>query len=118
MRLEGHRLTAALEDHLPDYEFAFEGHGEGMAGMYYYSDTTRQLDAEMGDMLHKIHDCEVLLCFCTQQCASLTSICCAENLLYSMSCFARRQPGAGSQQVCAFVLQAQACPVGMVHESM
>ncbi|KAK9812016.1 hypothetical protein WJX73_009003 [Symbiochloris irregularis] len=59
-RLEGQRLTADLQDYLPDYEFAFEGRGEEMDGMYYYSDTTRGLDQEMGDMLHKIHDFEVL----------------------------------------------------------
>lgn len=56
-RLEGQRLTADLEDCLPDYKFAFEG--SGGEGMYYYSDATHELNAEMGDMLHKIHDFEV-----------------------------------------------------------
>ena len=58
-RLEGQRLTADLQDYLPDYQFAFEGAGEEVGGMYYYSDTTRALNDEMGDMLHKIHDFEV-----------------------------------------------------------
>lgn len=58
-RLEGQRLTADLQDYLPDYEFAFEGQGDEVGGMYYYSDTTRELNAEMGDMLHKIRDFEV-----------------------------------------------------------
>ena len=58
-RLEGQRLTADLEDYLPDYDFAFEGAGQEVGGHYYHSNTTRALNAEMGDMLHKIHDFEV-----------------------------------------------------------
>ncbi|MCJ1423469.1 hypothetical protein MMC29_001352 [Sticta canariensis] len=57
-RLEGQRLTADLQDCLPDYQFAFEGSGVEVGGMYYYSDATRELNAEVGDMLHKIHDFE------------------------------------------------------------
>lgn len=59
MRLEGQRLSAALEDFLPDYEFAFEGSGGEVGGMYYHTDCTRQLNAHFGDMLHKIQDLEV-----------------------------------------------------------
>ncbi|KAL3151543.1 MutS protein msh5, variant 2 [Trebouxia sp. C0009 RCD-2024] len=58
MRLEGQRLSAALEDFLPDYEFAFEGSGGEVGGMYYHTDRTRQLNAHFGDMLHKIQDLE------------------------------------------------------------
>ena len=59
MCLEGQRLSAALEDYLPDYEFAFEGNGSELGGMYYHTDRTRQLNAHFGDMLHKIQDLEV-----------------------------------------------------------
>ena len=59
MRLEGQKLSAALEDFLPDYEFAFEGNGGEVGGMYYHTDRTRQLNARFGDMLHKIQDLEV-----------------------------------------------------------
>ena len=62
MRLEGQRLSAALEDFLPDYEFAFEGSGGEVGGMYYHTDRTRQLNAHFGDMLHKIQDLEVIYC--------------------------------------------------------
>lgn len=61
MRLEGQRLCAALEDILPDFEFAFEGSGGEVGGMYYHTDRTRQLNAHFGDMLHKIQDLEVVL---------------------------------------------------------
>lgn len=61
MRLEGQRLSAALEDFLPDYEFAFEGSGGEVNGMYYHTDRTRQLNMHFGDMLHKIQDLEVRL---------------------------------------------------------
>lgn len=59
MRLEGQRLSAALEDFLPDFEFAFEGSGGEVGGIYYHTDRTRQLNAHFGDMLHKIQDLEV-----------------------------------------------------------
>jgi len=59
MRLEGQRLSAALEDFLPDFQFAFEGNGGEVGGMYYHTDRTRQLNAHFGDMLHKIQDLEV-----------------------------------------------------------
>ena len=59
MRLEGQRLSAAVEDYLPDYEFAFEGNGGEVGGIYYHTDRTRQLNAHFGDMLHKIQDLEV-----------------------------------------------------------
>jgi hypothetical protein len=57
--VEGQRLTADLEDCLPDYEFVFEGSGEQAGGYYYRCDRTRELHAEFGDILHKIHDLEV-----------------------------------------------------------
>ena len=59
MRLEGERLSAALEDCLPDYQFAFEGNGAEVDGMYYHTDKTQELNAHFGDMLHKIQDLEV-----------------------------------------------------------
>jgi hypothetical protein len=59
MRLEGQRLSAALEDFLPDFEFAFEGNGGEVGGMYYHTDRTSQLNTHFGDMLHKIQDLEV-----------------------------------------------------------
>lgn len=59
MRLEGEKLSAALEDCLPDFQFAFEGNGAEVDGMYYHTDKTRQLNAHFGDMLHKIQDLEV-----------------------------------------------------------
>ena len=59
MRVEGQRLSAALEDFLPDFQFAFEGNGGEVGGMYYHTDRTRQLNAHFGDMLHKIQDLEV-----------------------------------------------------------
>ena len=59
MRLEGQRLSAALEDFLPDFQYAFEGNGGEVGGMYYHTDRTRQLNAHFGDMLHKIQDLEV-----------------------------------------------------------
>ena len=59
MCLDGQRLSAALEDYLPDYEFAFEGNGSELGGMFYHTDRTRQLNAHFGDMLHKIQDLEV-----------------------------------------------------------
>ena len=57
IRVEGGRLTADLEDVFPDFNMAFEGGEDG--GTFYHSDSTRQLDAEYGDMLHKILDLEV-----------------------------------------------------------
>jgi DNA mismatch repair protein MSH5 len=59
MRLEGGRLRADLEEHLPDYQFAFEGSSEEGHGTYYNTTRTRQLNARFGDMLHKIQDLEV-----------------------------------------------------------
>ncbi|KAK9806091.1 hypothetical protein WJX72_001037 [[Myrmecia] bisecta] len=58
MRLEGQRLTAELEEFLPDFEFAFEGTAEESCGFYYYTDRTRQLNERFGDLLHKIQDLE------------------------------------------------------------
>ena len=66
MRIEGQRLTADLEECYPDYEFAFEAEDDGVRGMYYRCERTRELQAEFGDMLHRIHDLEagyLLLCF-------------------------------------------------------
>ena len=59
VRIEGQRLTADVEECLPDYEFAFEGSDGGVRGMYYRCGRTRELQAEFGDMLHRIHDMEV-----------------------------------------------------------
>ena len=59
MRLEGEKLSPALEDCFPDYQFAFEGNGAEVDGMYYHTDKTRELNAHFGDMLHKIQDLEV-----------------------------------------------------------
>ena len=56
-RVEGGRLTADLQDVFPDFQVAFEGGAEG--GTFYHSDSTRRLDAEYGDMLHRILDLEV-----------------------------------------------------------
>ena len=58
VRIEGQRLTADLEECYPDYEFAFEAEDEGVRGMYYRCERTRELQAEFGDMLHRIHDLE------------------------------------------------------------
>lgn len=59
MRLEGEKLSAALEEALPDYQFAFEGNGAEVDGTYYHTDKTKELNAHFGDMLHKIQDLEV-----------------------------------------------------------
>jgi hypothetical protein len=59
MRIEGQCLTADVAECLLDYEFAFEGPDEGVPGMYYRCDCTRDLQAHFGDMLHRIHDLEV-----------------------------------------------------------
>ena len=58
VRIEGQRLTADLEECYPDYNFAFEGEDGGVRGTYYRCDRTRELQAEFGDMLHRIHDLE------------------------------------------------------------
>lgn len=58
VRIEGQRLTADLEECYPDYEFAFEAEDEGVRGMYYRCERTRELQAEFGDMLHRILDLE------------------------------------------------------------
>ncbi len=58
VRIEGQRLTADLEECYPDYEFAFEAKDDNVCGMYYRCERTRELQAEFGDMLHRIHDLE------------------------------------------------------------
>jgi len=58
VRIEGQRLTADVEECLPDYAFAFEGVDDGVPGMFYRCTRTRELQAEFGDMLHRIHDLE------------------------------------------------------------
>ena len=58
VRIEGQRLTADLEECCPDYELAFEAEDEGVRGTYYRCGRTRELQAEFGDMLHRIHDLE------------------------------------------------------------
>ncbi|CAL5228160.1 g11240 [Coccomyxa viridis] len=62
VRIEGQRLTADLEECYPDYEFAFEAKDDNVCGMYYRCERTRELQAEFGDMLHRIHDLERILC--------------------------------------------------------
>jgi hypothetical protein len=59
MRLVGKPLTADLEEHLPDFKFAFEGVGAEAEGYYYTSQRCQELNAEFGDLLHKIRDLEV-----------------------------------------------------------
>ncbi len=59
VRVEGRRMTADVEEYLPDYEFAFEDASAEGSGMYYRCERTRDLQAEFGDMLHRIHDLEV-----------------------------------------------------------
>ncbi|KAK9821426.1 hypothetical protein WJX81_003661 [Elliptochloris bilobata] len=60
IRLEGGLLTADLEDVFSDFEVAFEGGDKG--GTFYHSDRTRALNAQYGDMLHKILDLEASIC--------------------------------------------------------
>lgn len=52
-------MTADVEECLPDYEFAFEDVSAEGAGMYYRCNRTRELQAEFGDVLHRIQDLEV-----------------------------------------------------------
>ena len=59
LRIEGNRLSAALEDCLPDFEEAFESSGPEIEGTYYRTSRTQQLDARFGDMLNNIQDLEV-----------------------------------------------------------
>ncbi len=59
VRIEGRRMTADVEEYLPDYKFAFEDTSSQGAGVYYRCDRTHELQAEFGDMLHSIHDLEV-----------------------------------------------------------
>ena len=59
LRLDGMHLTADLDDHLPDFQLAFEGNAESTFGTYYHTDSTRQLNARFGDMKMKIRDLEV-----------------------------------------------------------
>jgi len=60
MRLVGKPLTADLEEYLPDFKFAFEGVGAEAVGFYYTSQRSQELNAEFGDLLHKIRDLEVM----------------------------------------------------------
>ena len=59
LRIEGNRLSAALEDCLPDFKEAFESSGPEIEGTYYRTSRTQQLDARFGDMLNNIQDLEV-----------------------------------------------------------
>ena len=70
LRIEGSRLSAALEDCLPDFEEAFASSGPEIEGTYYRTSRTQQLDAHFGDMLNKIQDLEVS-CFWLMPCALL-----------------------------------------------
>ena len=81
MRLEGQRLSAALEDFLPDFQFAFEGNGGEVGGMYYHTDRTCQLNAHFGDMLHKIQDLEV-----SSACKISSSLCNHAHILPGCQC--------------------------------
>jgi len=97
MRLEGQRLSAALEDFLPDYEFAFEGNGGEVRGMYYHTDRTCQLNAHFGDMLHKIQDLEVSLVAGVLQrqsarCTSFADVCLKACIEYFKWCTAAQAP--------------------------
>eukprot|EP00884_Botryococcus_braunii_P002998 jgi/Botrbrau1/1269/Bobra.0163s0057.3 len=57
-RIQGPRLTADLEECLPDYAVAFQiEHGDAV-GTYYTNHRTAELNTRFGDMLHKIHDLE------------------------------------------------------------
>lgn len=82
MRLEGEKLSAALEECLPDYQFAFEGNGAEVDGMYYHTHKTQELNARFGDMLHKIQDLEVGL---PSFCASCL-LCNLPRRIYSRPC--------------------------------
>jgi DNA mismatch repair protein MSH5 len=59
VRVEGRRMTADVEEYLPDYQYAFEDTSAEGAGMYYRCSRTHDLQSEFGDMLHRIHDLEV-----------------------------------------------------------
>ncbi len=72
LRIEGNRLSAALEDCLPDFEEAFASSGPEIEGTYYRTSRTQQLDAHFGDMLNNIQDLEVS-CFWLVPCALLCS---------------------------------------------
>ena len=74
MRLVGKPLTADLEEYLPDYRFAFEGVGAEAEGFYYTSQRSRELNAEFGDLLHKIRDFEVSCSSSSHALASNTAL--------------------------------------------
>ena len=74
VRIEGQRLSADLEECYPDYDFAFEAEDDGVRGMYYRCGRTRELQAEFGDMLHRIHDLEA-----SQLCSSTPGAMYAES---------------------------------------
>ena len=61
VRLEGGHLSAALQDSLPDYTFAFEeAASDGQEpGFFYTCRRTALLNEEYGDLLSIIHDYEV-----------------------------------------------------------
>lgn len=66
MQVTGEQLSEELRELLPDFELAFEGGGHhddsGGFSAYYYTERTRQLNTQFGDMLYKIQDLEVGAC--------------------------------------------------------
>ena len=63
VRMEGGHLSAALQDSLPDYTFAFEEPPEDSRPAFFYTTRcTAQLNEEYGDLLAIIHDFEASRC--------------------------------------------------------
>jgi len=104
VRIEGQRLTADVEECLPDYEFAFEGVDDGVPGMFYRCTRTRELQAEFGDMLHRIHDLEagspLMLNLAVDDCSSCEASLRAYTIFWSISfmvcgmCYDKRTHGS------------------------
>ena len=60
MRTENGHISAELQECLPDYQLAFEGHTEDGSSCFYYTcGQTAHLDEQFGDLLSIIHDFEV-----------------------------------------------------------
>ncbi len=61
MQVSGSQLSEELRDLLPDYELAFAGEEPGGAGFaaHYYTEATKKLNGQFGDMLYKVQDLEV-----------------------------------------------------------
>jgi hypothetical protein len=58
LRVTGGRLSAALEECLPDVNYAFEAHGDDGLGVYYTTSATAELNRQFGDLLNRIRDLE------------------------------------------------------------